>query len=225
MQRVVGDEPAPHQIPQRVHGLAGKSAAGALVNRGEERRAVAAQVVEDLARARPSERRRRAPESADAATWSVRYSAMRPSRSPSGSTPTQTTSPAAISVSSIARLVVGDARRQHFAFEHRRGNRRALQLFDGVEQRLESAAPRPDAVPRDDEAAERVGVDRFDFLAQPGERPAAQAAQDVGVDPLALGAAGPELALDEPPGLAQPQQQRLGDRGAEAVARGQLARR
>ena len=50
----------------------------------------------------------------------------------------------------------------------------------------------------DGEAPERVGVDRLDLLPQPGERPPAEAAQDVGVDPFALGAARPELAFDQP---------------------------
>ena len=71
------------------------------------------------------------------------------------------------------------------------------------------------------EAAERVGVDRLDLLPQPRQRAAAQAAQDVGVDPLALGAARPELAFDQPSRLGQPQQQRLRRRRR----RGRSARR
>ena len=47
VEGVVGDGAAPHQIPERVDGLAGVSAAGRFVQRGEERGALVAQVVED----------------------------------------------------------------------------------------------------------------------------------------------------------------------------------
>ena len=44
---IVGDEPAPHEIPQRRHGLAGIAAADRLVQRSEEGRTTGAQRVED----------------------------------------------------------------------------------------------------------------------------------------------------------------------------------
>ena len=47
------------------------------------------------------------------------------------------------------------------------------------------------------EAAERRLLGRLDLAPQRGERRAAQPAQHVGVAPLALDAAGPELAADE----------------------------
>ena len=46
-------------------------------------------------------------------------------------------------------------------------------------------------------SAERRLLHRLHFAAQRGERGAAQPAQDVGIAPLALGAAGAELAADE----------------------------
>ena len=47
------------------------------------------------------------------------------------------------------------------------------------------------------EAGERRRLDRLDLAAKRGERGAPQPAQHVGVAPLALGPAGPELAADE----------------------------
>ena len=80
----------------------GKALPGALVNRAKNDAPCCAQIGQDLRGAALDLRRGRARERAAAWRWSVRYSAMRPSRSPSGSTPTQTTSPAAISVSSMS---------------------------------------------------------------------------------------------------------------------------
>ena len=47
VKRVVGDQPVPDQIPERVDGLGGEAAAGGLEDRREERRAALAQAVED----------------------------------------------------------------------------------------------------------------------------------------------------------------------------------
>ena len=47
VQRVVGQQALPHQIPNRVDRLLRKAAAGRFVQRPEERRAVAMQVRDD----------------------------------------------------------------------------------------------------------------------------------------------------------------------------------
>ena len=52
-------------------------------------------------------------------------------------------------------------------------------------------------MPRGQEAAERRLLGRLDLLAERRERRAAEPAEDVRVAPLALGAAGPQLAADE----------------------------
>jgi len=52
-------------------------------------------------------------------------------------------------------------------------------------------------VPRRQEAAERGLLGRLDLAAQRGERGAAEAAKHLGVAPLALAAARPELAAQE----------------------------
>ena len=118
-----------------------------------------------------------------------------------------------------ARPVAVDARGQHVAFEHRRRDRDALQLFERLDERV-GAAPAPaDALPRAQEP--RVGrrVDRFDLVAQRGERAAAQDAQHVRVAPFAFDAAGPELAEhDATVGLE------AGQRGAGALDRDVEAR-
>ena len=52
-------------------------------------------------------------------------------------------------------------------------------------------------MPRREEARERLLVDGFDLAAERRQRRAAQAAQHVGVAPLALAAAGSQLAAHE----------------------------
>ena len=61
---------------------------------------------------------------------------MRPSRSPMGSTPAHATSPAAMRVSRPAGVIVGDAGGEDGGLDERGGEGRALQIFDGVEQRV-----------------------------------------------------------------------------------------
>ena len=77
-------------------------------------------------------------------------------------------------------------------------------------------------MPARQEAAERRLLGGLDLLAQRGERRAAQTAQDVGVAPLALGPARPQLAADQLV-LALELAQLLLDVAAEVLAR--LARR
>jgi len=47
MKRVVGDQPTPDQVPQRLDGLGREAAADGVVERREERRAMGAEVVDD----------------------------------------------------------------------------------------------------------------------------------------------------------------------------------
>src|SRR4029450_4004133 len=73
----------------------------------------------------------------------------------------------------IGRIVEVEPRRQNLGFEDRRRNRRALQLLDGVEQRVRAVPPFDDALPRCGEAAEDCLIHRLDLVAQPGQRPPA----------------------------------------------------
>ena len=94
------------------------------------------------------------------------------------------------------RPVALDPGRQDVAFEHRRGDRDTLQLLERLDERVEPAPAPPDALPRGQEARERRGVDRLDLVPHRRERPAPQHAQHVRVAPLALDAAGTELAVE-----------------------------
>ena len=120
------------------------------------------------------------------------------------------------------RFVVVDARWQDLALEDRRRHRRALQLLDGIKHRLESPSSGADAMPRNKEPAERVGVHRFDLVSKARQRSAAENPQHVRVDPLALAAAGPELALHQLAGRGELLDERRCDAGAEAIPRGEL---
>ena len=149
---------------------------------------------------------------ASSRSWSVRYSAIRPSRSPSGSTPSHVTSPADDQRVELRRRVACDARRQDFALEHRGDQRRALQLLDASSSASRPARRPCQPVPGGEEAAEHVRLDRLHLLAQRGERTAADDAQHVGVAPLAALAARPELAFDDAAGRGQPAQRGLDHR-------------
>ena len=80
-------------------------------------------------------------------------------------------------------------------------------------------------MPRHCEPAQRIGVNRLDLLPQLRQRPAADAAQDIRVHPLAFGAAWPELAFKQPVLSGQPAEQRLGDDDAQPVPSGELTGR
>ena len=89
-----------------------------------------------------------------------------------------------------------------------------LQLGDRIDERVDAAPGRRDALPRGEEASEHDRVDGFDLAAQPRERAPAEAAEDVDVAPLALESARPELAVDDPTVGLEP-----GQCGARLVGR------
>src|SRR5437762_5966217 len=63
----------------------------------------------------------------------------------------------------VALVVGGDARRENAHLEVRRGDERALELRDRIEQRRFAGARRLDAVPGEREARERNLLDRLDL--------------------------------------------------------------
>src|SRR5204863_6271738 len=85
-------------------------------------------------------------------------------------------------------------------------------------ERLAERRTPVDAVPRREEARERLLLDRLDLPPQRRERRAPQPPQDIRIAPLALGAAGAELAADEQLVALELPQQRL-DVAAEALVR------
>jgi hypothetical protein len=79
-------------------------------------------------------------------------------------------------------------------------------------------------VPRHQKPAERLSVDRLDFLTKPRQRSPPKSAQYIGIDPLAFGSARAEFAFDDLAGGRELQQKCSGDADAEAVTSGELAR-
>ena len=94
-----------------------------------------------------------------------------------------------------------------------------MQLFNDVEERLQALTASAHAVPGHRKPSQRVGVNRFDLLPQPRQRPPANTAQHIGIDPLAFRAAWPKLALDQALFAGQPPQQRFSDSDAQFSAR------
>ncbi len=92
------------------------------------------------------------------------------------------------------RFVSGDACGKDGGFQQRRGNGSSLQAFDGVEQdiemRVRNAAWRKQSLPMRKESCQRVLLDRFNFPAKPGQRFAANLAQNLRVAPLTMQAPG-----------------------------------
>ena len=103
-----------------------------------------------------------------------------------------------------ARRVICNARRQTpDVSSKRRRNRRSLQVFDRIQQRIKmsmSRSPRrKHALPVREEARQRVLLHWFHFAAQLGQRLAADLAQNFRVAPLAMKTAGTEAAFEHPP--------------------------
>src|SRR5207248_9338763 len=96
----------------------------------------------------------------------------------------------------VALVGGGDARGEDAHLEVRRGDERALELRDRVEQGRLAGARRLDAVPGEREARERDLLDGLDLFAQSRERALPQRSQHAGVDPLHAARARPELAFE-----------------------------
>ena len=129
----------------------------------------------------------------------------------------------------VSGVVAGDACGEDGRFEQRGGDGRALQVFDGVEERVEmrgtAAARREQSLPVGEEAGEGVLLDRFDFAAELGEGFAADLAEDFGVAPFALEAAGTEAAFEDAAFEARSMQRLFDVGGVERKAIGNFAQR
>ena len=120
------------------------------------------------------------------------------------------------------RRVGAEPARQHVALPDLRGQRDALQRHQRLAQAVGAGAGGAvgvDVLPARQEAGEAVAVGGLDLAAQVGEAGAAHPAQDVGVAPLALGAARQQLAADQRPFALQLAQRRG---RVDAVAGGEL---
>ena len=96
----------------------------------------------------------------------------------------------------ICGAIVGDARGENFALEFRDEQSGALEIFYGVEKRVEAAATRGDSLPAGGEAREGALLDGFDFAAQASEALAANLLEDFGVAPFLVQTARTEFAFE-----------------------------
>ena len=117
-------------------------------------------------------------------------------------------------------LVAGHAPRQDLRLPEADREGEALER----DERLAQRGPSVDPVPGRQEAAERGLLGRLDLTAQDGERCAPDAAKDVRIAPLALDAAGPELAPHEEVARLEPRELGLDALGLEGVAQGDVTR-
>ena len=200
VERIVGDEAAPDEAPQRVDGFAGIAAADGLVQRVEEAGAGGFENGEEFFFALGE------------------WLAMRSLLGQQGQLVGKVEGDAAVAFADglnagpghfaggdecveTGWIVAGNARGQDGRLEQRGGNGRALQVFDGVEQRVEmgrtAAARREQPLPVREKARERVLLHRLDFAAEPGEGLAADLAKDFRIAPLAMKTAGTEAAFED----------------------------
>ena len=200
VQRIVGDEAAPDQAPERIDGFAGIAAADGLMQRIEEAGAGGFEDGKKLLFAlgerlgeRPLLRQQRqlvGEIKSDAAIAFADGLDAGPCHFARGDQRVE-----------AGRIVAGNARGQDGRFKQRCGNGRALQALDGIEQRIEmcgtAAARREQALPVREEAGQRVLLDWLDFAAQLGERLAANLAQDFRIAPFAMKPAGTESAFED----------------------------
>ena len=198
-ERVVGDLAGPDQIPERfleLHrlGLAEVSEQvgperGTRFQPGADRR------VERLRRRVALERRRAEP--ADVVAEVERHAA-RAAAERAGADPHELAAGAEL-IEPRGR-VAPDAPREHVALPHLGCERKALKRHQLLAQTIDAGPARGrrvHALPCRQQSRERALLGGLDLLAQRGERGAPQPAQHVGVAPLALAAAGAQLALDE----------------------------
>jgi hypothetical protein len=97
----------------------------------------------------------------------------------------------------IAGAVIGNAGRKNFAFEFRSEERGALQIFNGVEERIESTTADGNTLPARGESGEGALLDGFDFTAKASEAFAANLLENFGVAPFLMLAARAEFAFEK----------------------------
>ena len=228
VERIVGDEAAPDQAPESVDRFAGIAAAHGLMQRIEEAGAGGFEHGEQLFFALgegldngPLLREQGqlvGEEERDAAVAFADGLDAGPGHFAGGDQRVE-----------AGGVIVGDARGQDGRLEQRCGKGRALQAFNGIEQRVKmrmrAAARGEQALPVGEEAGQRVLLDGLDFAAQLGKRLAANLAQDFRVAPLAMEAAGTEAAFEHAAFVGKLAQGILDHGGIERKTVGGLAQR
>ena len=201
-ERVVGHLARPHEVPQPVLDLVGRQVRQLGEQVGEEARrraqALAQRLVDRLRRRlrrrsldvrRPDRRRVVAEVERHAARAAADRARADPDDLAGGR---QLVEP--------GRRVGADAARQHVALPDLRGQGDPLERDERLAQPVDPGSGggvAVDALPARQERRQRARVDGLDLLAQHGERSAPDAAQHVGVAPLALAAARTQLTAHE----------------------------
>ena len=206
---VVRDLSRPGEVPQRLLQLGGLAVVevGEQVapERGAAGEPLADGVVERAPRARSPRVGRRAEPAGVLAEVQRHPARARPDRA--GPDPHDL--PASAELVHPGLRVRADAARQHVALPHLRRQREALQRQEHLAEPVDPGGARGvHALPRGQEARQRPLLGGLDLLAERGERGAPQAAQHVGVAPLALAPARPQLAADQVAGGLQIAQHR-----------------
>ena len=117
----------------------------------------------------------------------------------------------------ISRVVAVDPRGQDLRLQNRCGERRALQLFDGIQKGIGAVPPQNQTLPLRRESAEHLLVDRLDFVPQLRQRSPSKQAEHVRVGPFALDAARPELAFENSSLFGQGEKHSLERRRGDSV--------
>src|SRR5579862_1120901 len=221
VKRVVGDEAAPDQAPKRIDGLAGITSASRLVQRIKKAGAAALECSDQLLFALrerfcdgPFLNQKRKLVGQKQPNASVALAERFNTRPGHFAGSNQRIEPRGI--------IAGNTRRKNGGLEKRRGNRRSLQIFDGIEKSIEmgrAASPRVDeALPVRKKSGKCVLLNRLDFAAETGKRLAADLAENLGVAPFAMESARTETALENAAFPREPMQLFFDQRGIEREA-------
>ena len=219
MQRIVRDQPTPHQAPQRINRLAWeppvslRAAANCLVQRIKKARPRRLQHRQQLLlpffqrlRLRPRLRQQRHLVRKKQRNPSIAFANRLHPRPRHLARRNQRIQP--------ARRILPNPRRQDPAFHQRRRQRRTLQALNRIQQRIQvrPAPRRQHTLPVRKEPRQRVLFHRLHFPPQPRQRLPPYQPQHLRIAPLAMNSARYEPALQHSPLMRQLTQSALHSR-------------
>ena len=100
----------------------------------------------------------------------------------------------------VRRLIILHSRGKNFGFEHGCRERRTLEVLDRIEQSVESSALAHEPLPAGEQADEYGRLDRLDLLAQSCQRSASDGLEDLRIAPFATRSTRPELPFQKASG-------------------------
>ena len=217
-QRVVGERPGPHEVPDQVGHRGVVGGADEVGEPAEEEGLPAGELLEDrtapvgnLQRLGQQQGRQIGRDEADPAVAAGEPTRARPQH-----------------LTGARQLVehrggvVPHPCREHQRLQCAGGNECAGELLHDREDAVRPAHPSADPLPGRREPRQRADRDRLDLLAQLRQAAPPDRAEHLGVAPLLAAAAGPELAGDQPPGGGEALDRRGDDRDAQAQPGGRL---